>query len=259
MPNTVLVEKTIKKRIETRLGSSGVLIELEDDDIDEVIQQAIELYNQIRPAKRRAGIAVSTQQRRYVLVDSVGATNFPGIAGVVDVQFITRRTQPAQVDPFDPFDTALAGVTLGSGSGETYGEIAQRLMYTEDAARIVDSEPEWESLWEGPELILYLNIPRSHIEAGMEYSVYYSPDGDANTGMQLIPNGDVEILLRYMTAVAKVILGRIRVKHGGTVNPEGGVDEIDGAALLQEGSEDMNAIREEMERRRVPLAPTTPE
>lgn len=259
MPNTVLNAKTIKKRIETRLGSSGVYIELEDDDIGEAISQAIELYNQIRPAKRRAGIAVTTQQNRYVIVDSLGNTNFPGIAGIVDVQFITRRTQPSQVDPFDPFNTALAGTTLGSGSGETYGEIAQRLMYTEDAARIVDSEPDWESLWEGPELILYLAIPRSHIEAGMEYSVYYAPDSNTDNGMQLIPNGDVEILLRYMTAVAKTILGRVRAKHGGTVSPEGGVDEIDGVALLQEGSEDMNSIREEMERRRAPLSPTSPE
>jgi len=259
MPNTVLTEKNIKKRIETRLGSSGVLIELEDDDIKEVILDAIELYNQIRPAKRRAGIQTSTQQSRYVIVDVNGATNFPGIAGIVDVQFITRRTQPAQVDPFDPFDTALAGVTLGSGSGETYGEIAQRLMYSEDAARIVDSEPEWESMWEGAELILYLAIPRSHIQAGMEYSVYYAADNNTDNGMQLIPNGDVEILIRYMTAVAKTILGRVRVKHGGTVNPEGGVDEIDGAALLQEGSEEVNSIREEMERRRAPLAPTSPE
>ena len=259
MPNTVLTAKNIKKRIETRLGASGVFIELEDDDINESISQAIELYNQIRPAKRRAGVQTSTQQSRYVIVDAQGATSFPGIAGIVDVQFITRRTQPAQVDPFDPFDTALAGVTLGSGSGETYGEIAQRLMYSEDAARIVDSDPDWESLWEGPELILYLSIPRAHIEVGMEYSVYYAPDENVNNGMQLIPNGDVEILLRYMTAVAKVILGRVRVKHGGTVNPEGGVDEIDGGALLQEGSEDMNTIREEMEKRRAPLAPTSPE
>lgn len=259
MPNTVLTAKTIKKRIETRLGSSGVFIELEDDDINESISQAVELYNQIRPAKRRAGVAVTTQQSRYVIVDAQGGTNFPGIAGIVDVQFITRRTQPAQVDPFDPFDTALAGVTLGSGSGETYGEIAQRLMYSEDAARIVDSDPDWESLWEGEELILYLSIPRSHIQAGMEYSVYYAPNNNTDNGMQLIPNGDVEIMLRYMTAVTKTILGRIRAKHGGTVNPDGGVDEIDGAALLQEGSEDMNTIREEMERRRAPLAPTSPE
>ena len=34
MPNTVLTAKNIKKRIETRLGASGVFIELEDDDIN---------------------------------------------------------------------------------------------------------------------------------------------------------------------------------------------------------------------------------
>ena len=60
MPNTVLNSKTIKKRIETRLGSSGVFIELEDDDINESISQAVKLYNQIRPAKRRARSGCAT-------------------------------------------------------------------------------------------------------------------------------------------------------------------------------------------------------
>jgi hypothetical protein len=259
MPNTSLTLEKIGKRIQTRLGSSSVLVEMEDDDTKECVEQTLEVYNQMRPGKRRAGIAVTVQQKRYVLVQSDGTTPFPGIAGVVDVQFITRRTQPAQVDPFDPFDTALAGTTLGSGAGETYGEIAQRLIYSEDAARVVDGEPDWECMWEGPELVLYLDIPRSHMQAAMEYSVYYSPDNANDTGMQLIPQGDVDWFMRHATAVAKTIVGRIRMKHGGTVNPDGGVDEIDGQGLLQEGAEEMNTLREELERRRVPLAPTSPE
>jgi hypothetical protein len=258
MPNTALTEENIKKRIEVRLGSSMVNVEFGNDDVTECIEQALELYNQMRPMKRRAAISVSTSQKRYVLASPTVAV-FPGIAGVVDVQFITRRTQPAHVDPFDPFDTALAGVTLGSGSGETYGEIFQRLSYSEDAARVVDSEPEWESLWEGNELVLYLDIPRSHIQASFEYSVYYSFDTNANTGMQLIPQGDVGWFLGYSTAVAKTIVGRIRSKHGGTIGPDGGTEEIDGAALIDEGRDEIQRLEEALNRRRVPLAPTTPE
>lgn len=257
MPNVVLTDKKIRKRVETRLGSSGVVVELETDDFKECIEQALEVYNQVRPQHRHGSISVTTQQKRYVLTGSFPpASSNQTLAGVLDVQFLTRRTQPAQVDPFDPFDTALAGVTLGSGSGETYGEIEQRLGYSEAAARIVDSEPEWEGVWEGSDYVLYIDIPRSHIQMAFQYTCYYD---NTDGGRQLIPNGDVDWFMKFSTAIAKQILGRIRVKFGGIANSDGGTDDIDGAALLQEGADEETALREELSRRRVPLGPTSPE
>jgi len=258
VPNTALTVPKLTKRINTRLGASSVGVELGNDDIDECIETTLELYNQVRPFKRHAKIAVTTQKKRYVLA-SPSVTTYPGIAGVIDIQFITRRTAPSHVDPFDPHDTALAGITLGSGSGETFGEISQRLAYTEDAARVVDSEPDWNALWEGNELVVYIDIPRSHIEAGMEYSAYYSNDQDADTGLQLIPQGDTGWFVDFATAVGMTILGRIRNKYGGIANSDGGTDEIDGSAMQQEGRDDMTRLEEVLNSRRVPLAPTSPE
>lgn len=255
MPNTQLTKANIKKRVASRLGGGGVAVELEDQDYEEAINDTLEVYNQARPRKLRQALPITTSQKRYVLRNADGTTNYgvdPNIAGVVHMEFITRRTQPSQVDPFDPFDTALAGVSLGSGSGETFGDIQQRLTYAEDAARIVDAEPEWEALWEGQEYVVYVDAVRSHIEASFEYSVYY---GDDDAGLALIPLGDVNWFLRYATARSKIMLGRQRNKFGGIANPDGSVDEIDGAALIDEGREDIRELEEELQRRRPPLGP----
>lgn len=255
MPNTQLTKESIKKRIESRLGGGGVLVELVDQDYLEAIEDTIDIYNQARPRKLRQALPITTAQKRYVLRNADGTTNYgvdPNIAGIIHMEFITRRTQPSQVDPFDPFDTALAGVTLGSGSGETFGEIGQRLAYSEDASRVVDGEPDYEALWEGQEYVVYVDKVRDHIEASFEYSIYY---GYEDEQLALIPRGDVNWILRYATARAKVLLGRQRNKFGGIANPDGSVDELEGSQLIDEGREEMRELEEELQRRRPPLGP----
>lgn len=253
MPNTQLTRENIERRVKSRLGGSAVDVELEPTDYDTAIEDTLDHYNQVRPFKRRARLNVTTSQKRYVL----STTDYPGMAGLINMEFITRRTQPAQVDPFDPFDTALAGITLGSGSGETYGEIAQRLTYSEDAARIVDSEPDWEYVNEDGEHVVYVDIPRGHIEAGFEWSGYYTPDTNANTGMQLIPNGDVKWFIDYCTALLQVRLGNARNKFQGIVSPDNSVDPVDGQELIQRGEDALQRLEEQLEARRPPLGPLT--
>lgn len=256
MPNTSLTEKKIKKRVETRLGSSGVVIEIEDDDLKECMEQALEVYNQMRPHHRHGSISVTKSQKRYVLTGTFPpAGSDQTLAGVLDVQFLSRRSKSALTDPFDPFYTTGVGASLGTKGGSTYGELEQQIGYAEAAERIVDAEPEWEGVWEGSDYVLYIDIPRSHIQMGFQYSCYYD---NTDGGRQLIPLGDVDWFMKFCTAVAKQILGRIRVKFGGIANPEGGTDEIDGSELIREGAEEEERLREELNRRRVPLGPTSP-
>lgn len=255
MPNAELVSmEKIVKRVESRLGGKAVQIELEQDDYVECVKQALDFYNQRRPFKRRNKLAnVTTAQKRYLIPLNL----HPGFAGIIHVEFITRRTQPSAVDPFDPFDTALAGVTLGQGSGETFGDLLQRITYSEDAARIVDSEPDWEALWEADQFALYVDIVRSDVEVGYEWSGYYAPDFNIGNGMQLIPNGDVDWILRYTTACAKEILGRVRGKFQGITNPDGAQDPVDYTELLQEAQQERERLEEQLERRRAPMGPIT--
>lgn len=251
MPNTELNTANLKKRIETRLGAKGVTVELEADDYVECTKMALDFYNQRRPFTRHKKLNATTAQKRYVL----DPAEHPGLAGVTYCEFITRRGQPSQVDPFDPFDTALAGVSLGAGSGETFGELALRMSYSEDAARVVDAEPDWHGDWEGSEYVLYVELVRSHILTSYQWTGYYTADANVNTGMQLIPNGDVDWFIRYATACAKEILGRVRGKFQGVTNPEGSVDPVDYQELLQEAQQEKERLEEELNKRRPPLAP----
>lgn len=251
MPNTDLTLDKIPQRCESRLGGKTVGIELEQDDWIEAIKQALDHYNQRRPFKKRVAISATPSQKRYVL----DPATHPGLAGIVHVEFITRRGHPTVLDPFDPFSTLNSGVLLGGG--DTFGELQQRLTYSEDAARIVDAEPEWHSQWEGTDYVLYLDIVRAHVLVSYEWSGYYTPDANPQTGMQLIPGGDVEWFLKYVTACAKETLGRVRGKFQGVTNPDGAQDPVDYVELLQEAQQEKEKLEEELNRRRPPLAPIT--
>lgn len=251
MPNTELNIANLRKRIESRLGGKGVTVELEQDDYIECMKATLDCYNQRRPFTRHRKLNATVTQSRYEL----NPVDHPGLAGVIYCQFITRRGEPSQVDPFDPFDSALAGVSLGSGSGETYGELALRMSYSEDVMRVVDSEPDWHGDWEGAVYVLYVDIARAHVLASYEWTGHYTPDQNANTGMQLIPNGDVEWFVKYATACGKETLGRVRGKFQGITNSDGAQDPVDYQELLQEAQQEKERLEAELDRRRPPLAP----
>lgn len=249
MPNTELIQANLKKRIESRLGGRGVKVELEQDDYVECIKATLDHYNQRRPFKRRAKLNANVTQKKYQLT----LAQHPGLAGVTYCEFITRVGNPSQVDPFDPFDTALSGASLGSG--DTFGELAQRMSYSEDAARIVDAEPEWHGDWEGADYFLYVDLVRSHVQVSYEWSGYYTADTHAATGMQLIPTGDVDWFVKYAVACAKEIVARVRGKYQGITNPDGSQDPVDYQELLQESQQEKERLEEELNKRRPPLAP----
>lgn len=255
MPNTDLTVEGLRKRIESRLGGRRVQVELEQDDYSEAVRMALDFYNQRRPFKRRFRASnVTMTQKRYVLNPSI----HPGLAGVVNVEFISRTTTPGQLDPFDPFNSTFGGLSLGVGGGSTFGDLLQSLTYTEDAARIVDADPEWEGLWEGSDYVLYISIPRSNVAVGYEWSGYYSfADQPVGTGLTYIPRGDVDWFTRYATACCKEILGRVRGKYQGVTNPDGGQDPVDYQELLQESQAEKEKLEADLERRRVPLGPVT--
>lgn len=252
MPNTTLVSlERIQQRVRTRLGARGVKVELEQDDILECITSTLEHYNQRRPFKRHFVLAgASPTVKRYVL----SPVAHPGLAGIEHVDFVEPISANSPVDPFDPFFTTLGG-SAGVGATQTFGELMQRLMYTEDAYRIINAEPEWHAGWELTDYALYVDLVRSGLSAAYKWSGYYSPDFEPGTGMQLIPGGDVEWFIKYATANAKEILGRVRGKFQGITNPDGAQDPVDYTELLQEAQQEKERLEAELDKRRPPLAP----
>lgn len=250
MPNSVLTPTEIREEIFSRLGDSQLDIELSQSDLDKATREAVRLYSRHAPMNRWSTLAATPSQRRYVL----DPAQHPGLTGVLDVQFLTRRTEPGAIDIFDPHETVAGNLMAGN---ETYGDIAQRESFHEDAARIVSADPEWRGEWEGGSYVLYVAIVRQPIQVSYMWQAAYTPDADAETGMQLIPEHNTDWVLDYIEARCMVTLGRVRRKFGGIPNPEGSSDETDGSAFADEGAQKIEALTEELKRRRPPLPPIT--
>lgn len=248
MPNTVLTQTEIRDEIQSRLGGSRLTLELDQKDFDIATKEAVRIYSRHVPFQRWRRLDATASQKRYVLA----TVDHPGMAGVLDVQFITRRTDPTQIDPFNPFDTVIGGLQVGD---ETFGDVEQRRAYTEDASRIVSAEPEWRYERELGEHVLYVDVVRVPTQVSYLWVGHFTSDADASTGMQLVPDADTDWVLDYVEARMMVTLGRVRRKFGGIPNPDGGVDEIDGQQFVDEGQQKIELLAEEIRQRRFPLPP----
>jgi hypothetical protein len=255
MPNIDLKQPLIRDEVLATLGFSGVDIELEESDIVVCTRQALRIYSRFLPRHSTRALASVAGTKKYELTEAT----HPGFRGVIDVQFYVDTGSQATSDPFNQENPVLNGVkTLG---GETAGELGFRQGYTEDARRIFGSSPDFFTQMETDDagvdkFYLYIDIPDGiQTEISYTWSGGYTPDTSTQTGMQHIPNGDVDWVISMVVAKAKQMLGRIRGKFQGVPTPDGGTDSTDYSELMSEGREDELNLIEELKQRKRPLAP----
>lgn len=248
MPNTILTPTLIREETSSRLGGSQVDLELAEADYAVATREAVRNYTRYRPMVRRAALSVTIQQKRYVL----STVQHPGLVGVLDVQFVTRRADPSSIDPFNPYESGIGNLLVGD---ESYGDIAQRVIYGKDAARVVSAEPEWHANWEGTEFALYLDVVRPSTHVSYIWTAAYSADANPQTGMLLIPDADTDWILDYIEVRCKRTIGMARRKFGGVANPEGSTDETDGQSLVDEAQLRMEQLVEDLRKRTIPIPP----
>lgn len=248
MPNTLLTPALIREETGLKLGGSQIDLELSEADYVAATREAVRNYSRYRPMVRRASLPVTLSQKRYVL----STVQHPGLVGVLDVQFVTRRADPSSIDPFNPYESGIGNLLVGD---ESYGDIAQRVIYGKDAARVVSAEPEWHATWEGNEFALYLDIVRPSTHVSYIWTAAYSADANAQTGMLLIPDADTDWIMSYIEARCMRTLGLVRRKHGGVANSEGSTDETDGQTLTDEATTKIEALLEDLRKRTIPIPP----
>lgn len=252
MPNDVLTLDQIQDAVTSRLGGSGVDIEIDNNDVLACLQDAIRLYNRCRPQRDIRALPVTPTQKRYGPLD----VTYKGLRGVVACEFVQPGIQANAIDPFNTYGQ-VTNSTLGMGaSGSDIIDVEQQLEYLETARNIGSSETEWKGMWDRVDKHYYLFISISTPQqCSITYTWHVTPDDDPDTGMSFIPDGDTDWIINFTIAKAKQLLGRIRVKHGGIVNPDGATNEVDGAAMLSEGRDDEKDLKLEIEARRRPLLP----
>ena len=244
MPNTMTLAD-VRAEINTRLGYSGVAVELCDADYTSVLTNAIRQINRNVPMRGRSALVVSESVKKYRIDDK-----HPGLRGVTSVQFVDNRLLAHSIDPFDPwYNDRFFGV-----GGDTIGEYVQTLQYMEMSREVTGADPDWTPGWEGREFYLYIDIHRP-MNCMYIYTWGVTPDDDPDTGIQLLPEGVIDWVLDYATASAKIILARIRDKFRGVPQPDGNVLETDASTILEEGREDQTRLMEDIKKRRRPLPP----
>jgi len=238
----------VREEIETRLGISGVAVELCDRDFASVLTEAVRQINRNVPPRGRDTLPVTTAVKKYRVDDRVLPKK---IIGVVNVEFVDPALVSQSIDPFDPWWTLGGGISIGGG---TIAEYQQRLQYMEQAREVTGSDASYQQSWEGAELYLYVDIRRA-LQCSYEYTWRITPDDDADTGIPLLPDTMIDWLLDYATARAKVILVRIRNKFTGVPMPDGSVSETDANTILEEGRTDIKELLDLLKKRRRPLPP----
>jgi hypothetical protein len=238
----------VRAEIETRLGISGVAVELCDRDFDSVLAEAVRQINRNVPPRAREALVVTTATKKY-RIDNVVLPK--KMIGVVNVEFVDPAYISQGIDPFDPWWTLGAGMSIG---GDTIAEYEQKLVYMEQAREVMGSDASWQGSWEGAEYYLYVDIRRP-LQCAYEYTWRITPDDDVDTGIQLLPDSLIDWLLDYATARAKEILARIRNKFVGVPMPDGSVSETDAGTILEEGRTDQKELLDMLKKRRRPLPP----
>lgn len=251
MPNTRLKPSDIVEHVNRRLGDSGgkgVQVETDDEDVKSCISEAIGEYNRYRPQHADATLPISSEVKKH------GPIAHEGVVGITRLEFVRESIHTGDIDPFDPY-SHVHGISMGHG--ETYGSYAQQLQSQEEARQITSSEPEWHTQWERDgSLYIYTDVPPgADYLCSYTYSWHVTADNDANTGMQFIPDGDVDWVLKYVTALVKEILAKIRGKFHGITGPDGSAEDVDYSELADEGKTEKEALIEDLKLRAPPILP----
>jgi len=243
MPNTFLTIENIREEVDLALGSSDVEVELTPADHVRCLRESVRKYNRYRPARRRGTIAVTTSQKRYEI-------SHPGVQGIVELEFVEKSAVAGAT--VDPFYDSRTGLRL---NGDTFGEVDQQLQYVEQSRRIMGAEADWEQE-RGADGTLYVYIDTTYdVWVSYLYTFHYTPDDNADTGMQHIPDGDTDWIVDYTIAFAKGIVAKKRGKFGGVLTPDGNESTVDAQSMADESKSEIEALITTIKSRRRPLLP----
>lgn len=246
----------LRQNILVNLGSGGTLpggidVELNNDELDQAIQSALQMMNMYVPM--RATVNVSVPAGTTVL-----PLNHPMLRGVVDATASSARgacVSEAYPDPFNPYPNSYAAGTF-SGYGDTPGYALAERQYDRTVDLISSGEFEW-TVRESQAGVQSL-VMKCRRAAAVEYTYTWAikQSDDPNVGVGRLTDANYQFVQDYSVAVAKTILGRKLRKYGGGVNmPDGGTETLDGDALVGEGNAAQQQLEDAIKRRRRPVPP----
>ena len=235
-PNLLTAEE-LKSWILRRLGLPVVKVELYEEHVEDAIEEARKWFSARKGVQKRAVLEVASTQSEYTLDEDVDV--------VLDVAFSSGPMDFSTV--FAPFllpDQQLPyNVWGGAQSGGMYSNYAQVMQYVELAKRVIGAEPEW--FQEGKTLYL-IPAPRSSGHVSFKYK-------PVSFTLEQLSDRDHDLVKRYALAFAQRDLAHIRGKYpGGFPGAQGNIG-LDGSALYQESSQELQSLDQEIFNSAMPI------
>jgi hypothetical protein len=166
----------------------------------------------------------------------------------------------AAVNPFafidvDQLPVAYQSIT-GVPGGSFYGTLHQILSHAETARRVVGSEPDWDYFKDRNILHVFPRNQRTGTliarYASTRLNAYDADDAENNPDKlkndfkDSLRYRERDLILRYALAEAKIRLGRVRSKFADGFPSAGGPKILDGSTLIDEATQEKEALKEEI-------------
>lgn len=249
---------SLRHYVNRRLGSSSLNVEIDDEDINIILEEALGLINRYVPRDRCVLLSAASSQKRYVI-------NHRGLIGVKSVRFMNTSQLTGDISENPFLDTDLTSLTSINDTQNILSSYHLGLAMAEDRRRLFSSDPVWDAAWEFNETTrlneyaLYIDLPddETAYKVTYEYSYKYEISDDQEAGITTL-TPDLESWLRkYVVAACRELLGDIRNKFGGIPLPDGAgsAGPIDGERQIERGREDMRSLEEDLKKMRKQLPP----
>lgn len=226
-------------KIKREFGHPFVRVELDDAQIDDNVTEAIKQYT-----KYAAGQA--TQEVFFTMPISAGVGTYTMPAAVTDVlEYDSDSSWGGGVNTLFTFDnfmhsTGMLSVTPGFSLINYH--IA--LDFLETAERYIGKKYVWQFMYDTNELVIQPTPQANTFALIRAYKVFGTKLTDEEVNLAYFYDNDW--IFKYASAACKVTLGMIRRKFASFQSIGTTGIALDGDALVNEGTAEMQALKEDL-------------
>lgn len=220
----------LSEHLKMMLGAPHRQVELTKENLDSAIKRSIRQLTSVKPIVKNGNFTINNGVQAYDFT----ALNKPFGKGILNV-YDQPITQPSAV--FTEFEY----YRIRQPPYVDMGELILDQMYYKEIGYLTGTHFEWE--WDPDRTMLLVSpIPTRTRVAGYAYNA------DADTIEQVRP-ADQGWVVAYALAIAKEMLGRVRLKFKGVPGSELPVD-TDGSELVSEGVDAQKELVETLWKKR---------
>lgn len=220
-----------------RLGAPLVKVELCQEHLDDIIEDAKRWFAAKKGFQKFATLPITANQVEYLLPEDVDT--------VLDIALSQNRADISTVYfPFNIFEGQIPySVFSTPQSMGLYSSYSQTLQYVEQSKRILSAELDWRQ--DGQKLFIFPGQQKPTGDAIILYKSHCFTVDQLN-------ERDHDLLKRYALALAKKVLGRVRSKYDSYPTAQGSIT-TDGMNLIDESDADIERLEEEIAQSGYPM------